>query len=234
VAILSGRNALVTGAGSGIGAATARALAAEGCKVGLASLEGDSLGIDGSVAAVVDVRDYDAISHFAATVAEQYGSIDILFANAGIGIINRRFGDHTVDEIDAVVDTNVKGMLYTIHATLPHLERSEHADIVTLVSQSGLRTLPLEAVYCASKFAQWGFTRALDRELFDKGIRVSAICPGGVRTQFAMGAGRTPEQADLDRLMLPEDVAESVIFALSRPRNYRVVDVGLLPFLEEV
>jgi short-subunit dehydrogenase len=93
---------------------------------------------------------------------------------------------------------------------------------------------PNESVYCTSKFAQYGFTRALDRELYKKGIRVSTILPGGVRTRFAMGAGRVAGMARLAGMMSPEDVAEAVLYALTRPRHYRVVDVGLLPLNEEV
>jgi 3-oxoacyl-[acyl-carrier protein] reductase len=90
-------------------------------------------------------------------------------------------------------------------------------------------------VYCGSKFAQWGFTRALDRELFAAGIRCTAICPGGVRTRFATGGrGREEGSSELDPMLSPDDVAEAVVFALTRPRNYRLVDVGLLPMTEEV
>jgi 3-oxoacyl-[acyl-carrier protein] reductase len=231
---LEGKVAFVTGGSSGIGAATARALAGHGVHLGLASLEGDDLGLD-AVAGVCDVRNHGQVVALVEKTVDRYGRLDILFANAGIGIIRRRFEDHTVAEIDEIIDVNVKGLMYTVHAALPHLRRSDAADIVTLVSQSGLRVLPRESVYCGSKFAQWGFTRALDRELFADGIRCTAICPGGVRTRFAMGGrGREEGSAELDPMLSPDDVAEVVVFALTRPRNYRLVDVGLLPMTEEV
>src|ERR1700737_2266323 len=171
---LKGKVAFVTGASSGIGAATCRALAGQGVRLGMASLEGDDLGLD-ALADVCDVRDYSQVAGLLEKTVERFGRLDILFANAGIGIIRRRFEDHTVAEIDEIIDVNLKGMMYTVRAALPHLRRSDGADIVTLVSQSGLRVLPLESVYCGSKFAQWGFTRALDRELFGDGIPCTAI-----------------------------------------------------------
>jgi 3-oxoacyl-[acyl-carrier protein] reductase len=231
--VLEGKIAFVTGAGSGIGRAAAKALSDQGVKLGLASLEGDDLGLD-AVAEVCDVRQYDRLEALVKKTADRFGGIDIVFANAGIGIIERDFIDHSVAEIDEIIDTNVKGMLYTMRATLPYLERSPAADVVTLVSQSGVRVLPREAVYCTSKYAQWGFSRALDRELVSKKIRVSSILPGGVATRFAMGRGRTEGQPELDLMLTPEQVAETLIFILTRPRSFRVVDVGLLPMREEV
>src|SRR5438477_6360232 len=127
---LAGKVAFVTGAGSGIGAAAARALAAEGVKLGLASLEGDDLGLD-AVAEVCDVRDFKQVEALVRRTVERFGRLDIVFANAGIGIINRPFLEHSVEELDAVIDTNVKGMLYTIRATLPHLLESNEGDTVT-------------------------------------------------------------------------------------------------------
>jgi 3-oxoacyl-[acyl-carrier protein] reductase len=229
---LEGKVAFVTGAGSGIGRATAQALAERGVELGLASLEGDDLGLD-SVAAVCDVRDFSQVQQLARKTVDRFGKLDIVFANAGVGIIERPFLDHSLDEIVEIVDTNVKGLMFTVYATLPYLLESDEADIVTLVSQSGVRVLPLESVYCASKFGAWGFTRALDRELAHKGVRVTAICPGGVRTRFAMGRGRTEGMALLEEMLSPEDVAEAVLYALTRPRHYRVVDIGLLPMAEE-
>ena len=88
-----------------------------------------------------------------------------------------------------MIDVNVKGTLYAVRAALPHLLESGEADIVTLASEAGRRGLPLEAVYCASKFAQVGFTRALDHELREHGVRCTNVCPGGVATDFAMGRG---------------------------------------------
>ena len=231
---LAGKVAFVTGAGSGIGAAAARALAAEGVKLGLASLEGDDLGLD-AVAEVCDVRDFKQVEALVRRTVERFGRLDIVFANAGIGIINRPFLEHSVEELDAVIDTNVKGMLYTIRATLPHLLESNEGDIVTLVSQSGVRVLPNESAYCASKYAQWGFTRALDREVVGSGIRVSALLPGGVATKFGFdGRGRTADMPELSQMLAPEDLARALIYVLTQPRHFRVVDVGLLPMYEEV
>jgi NADP-dependent 3-hydroxy acid dehydrogenase YdfG len=231
---LAGKVAFVTGAGSGIGAAAARALAEEGVKLGLASLEGDDLRLD-AVAEVCDVRDYAQVEALVQRTVERFGGLDIVFANAGIGIINRPFLDHSVKDLDTVIDTNVKGMLYTIRATLPYLLESKEADIVTLVSQSGVRVLPNESAYCASKYAQWGFTRALDRELVGKGIRVSALLPGGVATRFGFdGRGRAEDMPELAKMLAPEDIARALVYVLTQPRHFRIVDVGLLPMYEEV
>ena len=230
---LEGKVAFITGAGSGIGAATAKALAGRGVKLGLASLEGDDLGLD-AVAEVCDVREFDALQSLVERTVSAFGGLDIVFANAGIGIIRRSFEDHSLEEIERLVDVNVKGLMHTVRACLPHLRRSPEADLVTLVSQSGVRVIPLESVYCATKFAQYGFTRALDRELNQDGIRVTAVCPGGVATRFAFdGAGRDPGAAELDQMLSPEDVAEAVLYILTRPRSYRILEVGLLPRAEE-
>jgi 3-oxoacyl-[acyl-carrier protein] reductase len=131
-----------------------------------------------------------------------------------------------------MIDVNVKGAIYAIRAALPHLLRSDAADIVTVASEAGRRGLPYEAVYCSSKFAQVGLTRALDHELREQGIRCTNVCPGGVATDFAMGHGRTPDMPQLSGMMKPEDVAEVVLFVLTRPRNHRILEVAFRPVAE--
>jgi 3-oxoacyl-[acyl-carrier protein] reductase len=131
-----------------------------------------------------------------------------------------------------MIDVNVKGALYAVRAALPELLKSDAADIVTIASEAGRRGLPYEATYCASKFAQVGMTRALDHELREHGIRCTSVCPGGVATDFAMGHGRTPEMPQLTGMMAPSDVAEAVIFVLTRPRTYRILEVAFRPVTE--
>lgn len=228
---LEGRTALVTGASKGIGAATARALHEAGVNVGLASRSGADLGIPDAVAKPVDVRDPAAIDGLAAATAERFGGIDILVANAGVGSYGP-FLDLPADQLEDMIDTNVKGVLYSVRAVLPYLLESDAADIVTLASVAGLRGLPFEAVYCASKFAQVGLTRALDHELREQGVRCTNVAPGGVATDFAMGRGRTPDMPELEGMMSPEDVAETVMFVLTRPRNHRILDVAFRPVSE--
>jgi 3-oxoacyl-[acyl-carrier protein] reductase len=109
---------------------------------------------------------------------------------------------------------------------------SEAGDIVTVASEAGRRGLPFEAVYCSSKFAQIGLTRSLDHELREHGIRCTNVAPGGVATDFAMGHGRTEDMPELKGMMSPEDVAEAVLFVLTRPRNHRILEVAFRPVTE--
>jgi 3-oxoacyl-[acyl-carrier protein] reductase len=231
MSVLSGKVALVTGASGGIGAAVARSLADHGVHVGLASRSGDDLGIEGSVAAPCDVRDPTSVDAFVERVVERFGGLDILVANAGVGAYGP-FLELDPSHLEEMIDVNVKGTIYAVRATLPHLMKSEGADVITLASEAGRRGLPFEAVYCASKFAQVGFTRALDHELRPHGIRCTNVCPGGVATEFAMGRGRTPEMPELAGMMRAEDVAEAVLFVLTRPRNHRILEVAFRPVTE--
>ena len=127
---------------------------------------------------------------------DRFGRLDILVANAGVGAYGP-FLELSPEHLEEMIDVNVKGTLYAVRAALPHLLESGEADLVTIASEAGRRGLPLEAVYCASKFAQVGFTRAMDHELRERGVRCTNICPGGVATDFAMGRGRTPEMPEL-------------------------------------
>lgn len=228
---LNGKVALITGASRGIGAAVARTLAEEGVQLGLASRSGDDLGMHGVVAMPADVRSpADMVAIVAATV-DRFGGLDILVVNAGVGAYGP-FLDLPMDQLDEMIDVNVKGAIYAVRAALPHLVQSEAADLVMIASEAGRRGLPYEAVYCASKFAQVGLTAALDHELREQGVRCTNICPGGVATDFAMGRGRTPDMPQLAGMMAPQDVADAVHFVLTRPRGHRILEVAFRPVTE--
>jgi NADP-dependent 3-hydroxy acid dehydrogenase YdfG len=228
---LEGKVALVTGASRGIGRAVAQSLAQAGVSLGLASRSGDDLGLEGVVAQPCDVRESEQVEAIVSVTVERFGRLDILVANAGVGAYGP-FLELPPEHLEEMVDVNVKGTLYAVRAALPHLLESGEADIVTVASEAGRRGLPLEAVYCASKFAQVGFTRALDHELRERGVRCTNVCPGGVATDFAMGRGRTPEMPELGGMMSPEDVAEVVLFALTRPRSHRILETAFRPVTE--
>jgi 3-oxoacyl-[acyl-carrier protein] reductase len=228
---LDGRVALITGASRGIGAAIAHSLADAGVKLGLASRSGSDLGLADVVAMPTDVRDPAALQAVAAATVARFGRLDILVINAGVGAYGP-FLELDPDQLEEMIDVNVKGALYSVRAALPYLVESEAADIVTVASEAGRRGLPFEATYCASKFAQVGLTRALDHELREHGIRCTNVCPGGVATDFAMGRGRTPEMPALAGMMRAEDVAELIMFVLTRPRTHRILEVALRPVTE--
>jgi 3-oxoacyl-[acyl-carrier protein] reductase len=228
---LEGKVALVTGASRGIGAAVARSLVAEGVKLGLASRSGDDLGIADAVAGPADVRDLAAMERIVSDTVGRFGKLDILVVNAGVGGYGP-FLDLPLEDLEEMIDVNVKGALYAIRAALPHLIESGEADVVTVASEAGRRGLPYEAVYCSSKFAQIGLTRALDHELREKGVRCTNVAPGGVATDFAMGHGRTPDMPELKGMMTAQDVADAVLFVLTRPRNHRILEVAFRPVTE--
>lgn len=228
---LTGKVAVITGASRGIGASVARMLDAEGVKLGLRSRSGDDLGIAGAVVQRCDVRDAAQVDALVQATVDRFGRLDILVANAGVGAYGP-FLELKPEHLEEMVDVNLKGTLYAVRAALPHLLRSREGDIVTLASEAGRRGLPLEAVYCASKFGQVGFTRALDHEVREHGIRATNVCPGGVATDFALddARGRTPDA--LPGMMTPDDVAEVVLFVLTRARNHRILETAFRPMTE--
>jgi len=231
---IKGRVALVTGASSGIGAATARTFAALGAKVALASRRGSDEGIAGALARSCDVRDPKQIENLVAETLERFGGLDILVANAGVGAYGD-FLDLAPEHLDEMIDVNVKGLLYTVRAGLPLLLDSPAADLVVIASVAGQRAPEGEAVYAASKFAQVGFMRSLDHELFRRGVRCSTIAPGGVWTEFAMGEGRgrSPGDAELAAMMRAQEIADAVVHAVTRPRTYRVLEATILPMSDD-
>jgi NADP-dependent 3-hydroxy acid dehydrogenase YdfG len=229
---LDGRVALITGASSGIGAATARAMAAGGARLALASRRGDDLGIDGALARPCDVREPDQIEAVVSACVERFGGLDILVVNAGVGAYGP-FLDLRPDWMAEMVDTNVTGFLATVRAGLPRLLESTSADLVAVTSIAGQRAPEGEAVYSATKHAQIGFMRSLDHELFSKGVRCSILAPGGVETEFAMGRGRTPEDPDLPGMLRAEEVADAVVYAVTRPRTARIFEASILPMADD-
>jgi NADP-dependent 3-hydroxy acid dehydrogenase YdfG len=232
VSTVEGRVALVTGASIGIGAATARTLAGEGARVSLLSRRGVDLGIAGALAFACDVRDPAAVQGAVTETVAALGSLDILVANAGVGAYGD-FLDLAPEHLEEMVDTNVKGLLYTVRAGLPHLLRSQAADLVVVASVAGQRGPEGEAVYAASKFAQVGFMRSLDHELFRRGVRCSTIAPGGVATEFAMGRGRNPDDPDLADMMMAQEIADAIVHAVTRPRTHRVLESTILPMSDD-
>ena len=228
---LTGKVALVTGASRGIGAAVARRLADAGVELGLGSRAGDDLGIAGAVAPPTDVRDPAQVDALVAATVEAHGRLDIVVANAGVGAYGP-FLELDPEQLELMIDVNLKGVMYTARAALPHLLRAGGGDFVSLASVAGVNAFPGEAVYNASKFGQVGFTRALDLELREHGVRCTSICPGGVATDFAIGTGRTPDMPQLAEMMSSGDVADVVLFALTRPRSMRLMTTTFRPMGE--
>jgi NADP-dependent 3-hydroxy acid dehydrogenase YdfG len=228
---LDGKVALVTGASGGIGAAVARGLHEAGASVGLVSRRGEDLGLERGIGLACDVRDRSAVGTAVDAVVERFGRLDVVVANAGVGAYGP-FLELDPEQLEAMIDVNLKGTLYTAAATLPHLIEAGGGDFVSLASVGGLRAFPGEAVYNASKFGQLGFTRALDHELRERGVRATCICPGGVKTDFAIGTGREEGDPALDGMMTADEVAEVVLFAITRPTHMRILTTSFRPITE--
>ena len=229
---IEGRVALITGASRGLGAAIARALDERGAKLALASRSGEDVGLDGAVAAPCDVRDPAQIESLVAAAVERFGGLDIVVANAGVGGYGD-FLDLDPEFAQEIIDVNVNGLLNTVRATLRLLFESDAAELAVIASIAGQRAPEGEAVYAMAKHAQVGFMRSLDHELWSRGVRCSTICPGGIATDFAIGHGRTPDDPDLANFLSAEEVAETVVYALERPRTQRVLEMNVLPMAED-
>ena len=218
----------ITGASAGIGAASAKALVAQGAKVALGARRVDRLEAavaeaGGSAVAVeMDVRSPEDSRRLVDTAIATFGRLDAIVANAGIGAYGGIM-DLSDEQLTEMMDINVAGTVWPIRAAVPHfLERGE-GDIVIVSSVAGLRGAGDEAVYAATKFAQVGLAGGLDRELREKNIRVSTICPGGTATEFAMGAGRTPDMPGLADMMRPENIADAIVTVLQQPKSMRTL-----------
>jgi NADP-dependent 3-hydroxy acid dehydrogenase YdfG len=229
---LDGKVALITGASSGIGAAVARKLHDSGASVGLISRHGDDLGLERGLGLTCDVRDRPAVADATDAVVERFGGLQIVIANAGVGSYGP-FLELDPDQVEAMIDVNLKGTLYTAAATLPHLIESGEGDFLSLASVAGLRAFPGESVYNASKFGQLGFTRSLDHELRERGVRATCICPGGVNTNFAIGTGRTEGDPELEGMLTADEVADVVLFTVTRPRRMRILTTSFRPVIED-
>ncbi len=223
---LAGTVAAVTGASSGIGAATARELVGAGARVVLTARREQRLRElcaelgDRAVFLAGDVRDPALSERLVRLAVERFGGLDSLVAGAGIGMYGGIL-DRDDSSLQSMVETNLLGTIWAVRAAVRHFRDRGDGDVVIVASVAGLRGGADEAVYAATKFAQVGLAGSLDRELTPFGIRVTAICPAGVHTEFAIGAGRTEGDPALDEMLRPEDVAAAVVTALRQPRRLR-------------
>jgi len=224
---LDGTVVAITGASAGIGRETARTLAAGGARVVLGARRRqrldelvDELGEDVAVPVVSDVRSPQDGRRLVAAALDRFGRLDSLVANAGIGLYGG-IVDHPDERVAEMMETNLGGTVWPIRAAVPAMRAAGGGDVVIVSSVAGLRGGADEAVYAATKFAQVGLAGSLDRELRPDGIRVTAICPAGVETEFALGTGRTQDAPELADYLLPEDVAAAIRTVLEQPRRVR-------------
>ena len=220
---LEGKAAIVTGASSGIGAAIAKALAANGVRVAGGARRTDRL--ETEVALELDVTDPASCERFVDQAVGALEGLDILVNNAGLALGRDPFDESTEDDEETVLETNVNGLLRMTRLCLPHLRDGGH--IVNIGSVAGRQAYENAAVYVTSKFAARGFMYALREDLLGRPIHLTTVDPGLVETNFSRVRFRGDEEkaeavyANVEPLR-PEDIAECVVFALPRPPHVNV------------
>jgi len=239
---LNGKVAMITGASAGIGEACARSLAGAGASLVLTARRNERLEAlksrlesGGARVAIVagDARDERTAVETVKCASESFGRIDILVNNAGAGNY-KNLVDTSADEYDELMDTNVRStFLFTRHV-VPVMLAQKSGTILMISSMAGVYGFGGEAVYCMTKFAQVGFAQALDRELRASGIKVGAICPGGVKTEFALGKGRTEPGVAVSGMLEPEDVASVVLMACTQSPGSRIIEVQMRTMGESI
>ena len=238
---LEGRVAVVTGASSGIGAATVRALSAEGAAVALGARRTDRLEalaaeLDGRHhVGEVDVSDEEQARGFVQSAHDELGGLDILVNNAGVMLLGP-VADADTGEWRRMIDVNLMGLLYCTHAALPLMSRSGGGDIVNVSSVAGRRADAGAAVYNMTKFGVHGFSEALRQEALHSGIRVTTVAPGFVETEL-QGHNRNPvvrtamerSREQIGDVLRAEDIADAIVHAVSRPAHVCVNEVVVRP-----
>ena len=237
---LEDKVALITGASAGIGRASARALGREGAKLVLTArrkerleqlaAEIKQLGSE-AVFFTGDAREEETAQKTVELATKTFGRLDILINNAGVGNY-KNLVDTSADEYDELMDTNVRSTFVFTRHTVPVMLRQKAGTILMISSMAGVYGFGGEAVYCMSKFAQVGFAQALDRELRESGIKVGAICPGGVKTEFAVGKGRNEKDVAASGMLDPEDVAGVVLLACTQSPKSRIIEVQMRTMAE--
>jgi ribitol 2-dehydrogenase len=238
---LAGKVVIVTGASSGIGAAAARLLVRQGCEVVVAARNAQKLEklaaelSPHALAVPTDVAKGHDVKQLAARTVERFGHVDVLFANAGIYIPGKVWeGDP--DAWANLLDVNIDGVLRCVHAVLPHMMAQKSGDIVITSSISGLLDIEWEPIYSASKHAIHGFAHSLRRQVQGHGIRVGALAPGIVANELWGYKDPAEIEKTVNRreALRSEDVAEALIFMISRPANVTIRDLCIMPQAQDL
>lgn len=230
MAALDGKTAIVTGASSGIGAAVARALLAEGVRVAAGSRHPDRLP-EGAVALELDVSDPASSERFVAAAVDELGGLDILVNNAGLALGRDPFWESTEEDEEVVLGTNVNGLMRMTRLCLPHIRDGGH--IVNMGSVAGRQPYENAAGYVTSKYAVRGFTYALRQDLLGRPIHLTTVDPGLVETNFSEVRFRGDQERarkvyENVEAIQPEDIAECVVFALTRPPHVNIDELVVM------
>ena len=230
---LKGKNALITGAGKGIGKAVALALAAEGTNVILlartttdleaVAAQAEALGVQ-TLIVTADIADINSVNEAVAKALAQFKTIDILINNAGVGKFGK-FLDLSPTEFEDIIKINLFGTYYATRAVLPGMIAAQSGDIINISSTAGLRGAAATSAYSASKFAVMGLTESLMQEVRKHNIRVTALTPSTVATDMAKDLNLT--DGNPDKVMQPEDVAELIIAQLKLNKRVFIKDSGI-------
>ena len=232
---LTGKVAVITGASSGIGEATARLLVSEGVRVVLVARRRERIAAlvedlgDAAVALTADVGDAAAVASVFAEVEQRFGGLDLLFNNAGLGV-NARFEASDPADWKRMIDVNLYGVLHCTQAAIPLMRGRAGAMISSVSSVGGRYGTESWSVYSATKFAVVGFHDALRKELGGEGIRVSVIEPGAVWTEFGQNVSDAMRERreSLDALT-SEDVAQALVYAFAQPPRVLVEEILIRP-----
>lgn len=233
---LANKVVIITGASSGIGAATARYLAEQGCKLTLAARSREKLEAlaaelrTETLVVATDVSKAQELKAMVEQTLEAFGRIDVLFANAGIYIAGE-VAEGNPEEWEKLMDTNVQGVFRSVHEVLPYMIEQKSGDILVTSSISGCIDIPWEPIYSASKHAIQGFVHTLRRQLAVYNIRVGAVAPGKVANELwgFKDEGAIAQELSQYTSLRSEDVAEAVVFMLSRPAHVTIRDLLILP-----